>query len=37
MAKVVPQPVRVAVSRHGGPSLKQVARALPPEVRAMLK
>lgn len=35
-AKAVPQPVRVAVSRHGGPNLRQVVRQLPPEVRGML-
>lgn len=35
--KAVPQRVRVAVSRHGGPNLRQVVRALPPEVRGMLK
>jgi hypothetical protein len=32
-----PQPVTVAVSRHGGPNLRQVVRSLPPEIKAMLK
>ena len=36
-AKAVPQPVRVTVSRHGGPNLRQVVRQLPPEVRGILR
>lgn len=36
-AKVMLQRVRVAVRRHGGPSLRQVVRALTPEMKAMLK
>jgi hypothetical protein len=36
-AKVVPQRVAVAVRRRGGPTLRQVTWALPPEVRALLR
>ena len=36
-AQAAPQPVSVAVSRYGGPNLRQVVRSLPPEVKAMLK
>jgi hypothetical protein len=36
-AQAVPQPVTVAVSRHGGPNLRQAVRMLPPDVKAMLK
>jgi hypothetical protein len=35
--QAAPQPVTVAVSRHGGPNLRQVVRSLPPEVKAMLR
>ncbi len=36
-AQAAPQPVSVAVLRHGGPNLRQVVCSLPPAVKEMLK